>query len=205
VPLLTTPSPFRAVRRIVQPVVEPVSLSEIKQHLSILPEQVEDDAYLMALVASARIVCEERLHMTLTATRWRGIASRFGACACSGVEMPYPPFLVDYEHPVEVTYTDADGVDHTVDEADIRTNTVEFPGRLQVRRTIANQCCETAAVVTWWGGVLRPNEVPSPIRTAIRRLVGRMYSDRGDDAERALQQDPATDQLLASCSWAGRF
>jgi uncharacterized phiE125 gp8 family phage protein len=205
VALLTTPSPFRAIRRISQPAIEPVSLAQIKEHLSIVPEQVEDDAYLMALVSAARIVCEERLHMTFTATRWQAIASRFGQCACSGVEMPYPPFLVDVDHPVEVTYTDTDGTDYVVNDADIRTNTVEFPGRLQVTQTISNQCCETAAVVRWWGGVVRASDVPSPIRTAIRRLVGRMYSDRGDDADRALEQDPATEQLLAACSWIGRY
>jgi hypothetical protein len=61
------------------------------------------------------------------------------------------------------------------------------------------------ATVTWWAGVVNPSDVPSPIRTAILRMVARMFGDRGDTAEDVLTNDAAVSHLLATCSWAGRY
>lgn len=204
-PPLTQARPWRSIRRVREPDIEPVSLAEVKDHLAIAPEASDDDAYLMALIAAARTVAEERTERTLTLTRWQGVALRWGQCCCEGIEVPYPPLYVDDMHPVEVTWTDRDGVEHTVDAADIRTNTIEIPGRLQVSASISDSCCEATAVVRWWAGVPAGRDVPSPIRTAILRMVARMYANRGDDAQAVLQEDPATAALLAVSSWSGRF
>lgn len=202
---LTQALPFRSIRRVKQPDIEPVSLADAKDALGIAPEVSDDDVLIAGLIASARTVVEERLHCTLTLTQWQGVLQRFGTCSCDGVEVPYPPFFVDGQHPVEVTWTDSDGTDHVVDAADIRTNTVEVPGRLKVRASIVDSCCESAAVVRWWGGVPSARDVPAPLRTAIVRMVIWQYANRGDDAQSALAADPAIDSLLASCSWMGRF
>lgn len=202
----TTPTAFRSIRRIKQPVVEPVSVSEAKTHLGISHDVAEHDGLIAGLVASARIAAESRLHMSLMATQWQAIRTGFWECGCHGVELPYPPLLVDTEHPVGVRWKDRDGLTHVVEAADIEVNTDEFPGRLFVRASMTGgACCDGAAVVTWWGGVLSPADVPSPIRTAILRMVARMFGDRGDTAENILENDQAVAHLLAACSWAGRY
>lgn len=203
--LLTQASPFRAIRRIRQPDIEPVSLAEVKDVLGIAPEVSDDDVFLSALIAAARQTAEERMNRTLTLTRWQAVAIRWGRCACEGIEMPYPPFFVDADHPVEVVWTDRDDVEHVVDQADIRVNTVEFPGRLKVTATIADSCCEATAVVRWWGGVKSARDVPAPARVGLLRHVAALFNNRGDDAATVLQNDPAIDALYASCSWSGRY
>ena len=200
---LTQRLPFRAIRRIRQPDVEPVSLAEVKDALGIAPEVADDDAYLTGLIAAARIQAEEMINGTLTLTRWQAVAVRLGSCGCSCVEMPYPPFFVDDTHPVEVTYTTADGVSRVVDQSEIRVNVIELPGRLQVRTPVYSGCCDSSAVVRWWAGVEKATDVPSPARTAIMRMVAGLYASRGDDPAAFIRDDPATKGLLASIAWCG--
>lgn len=197
---------FRSIRRVEQPAVEPISVAEAKTHLGISPEVAEHDAYLAGLIASARIAAEARLSMTLTATRWRAVREGGWGCGCGAVEMPYPPLLVDADHPLTVEYRGADGSTVAVDAADIETDTVDFPGRLRVRGSIpSGGCCEVLSTVTWWAGVVSPHDVPAPVRTAILRMVARMFGDRGDTAESILTNDQAVAHLLAACSWGGRY
>jgi len=204
--LITTPTAFRSIRRITQPEVEPVSVSEAKAQLGISPDVSEHDAVLSGLISAARIAAESRLNMSLMATQWQAVHAGFWGCGCHGVELPYPPLLVNTEHPVGVRWKDRDGLTHVVEAADIEVNTDEFPGRLYVRASMAaGACCDGAAVVTWWAGVLSPADVPSPIRTAMLRMVARMFGDRGDTAENILEADHAVAHLLAACSWAGRY
>ena len=204
--LITTPIPFRSIVRVTQPEVEPVSLFEVKQHLGIMPEVADDDDFLMGLIASARIVVEERLYQTTMATQWRAKAFRWSSCSCRGIELPYPPVLWDDgEHAIQVRWTDADGNWQVADPANVVVDYEEIPGRLHIKQSIYDACCESTATVTWWAGYRRPQDVPAPIRTAIKRIVGACYSARGDTPEGILRRDPAVDSLLASCSISGRY
>ena len=203
--LITNPTGFRSIRRVTQPAVEPVSVAEAKVHLGISPDVAEHDAYLMGLIASARIAAESRLNMTLTATKWQAVRAGWWYCSCEGVEMPYPPLLVDEDHPITVKWKDRDGVVNEVNDTDIVADVDEFPGRVRVLANMAGGCCESVATVTWWAGVVNPSDVPSPIRTAILRMVARMFGDRGDTADDVLTNDQAVAHLLATCSWSGRY
>jgi uncharacterized phiE125 gp8 family phage protein len=178
----------------------------MKVHLGISPDVAEHDAYLLGLIASARIAAEARLNMTLVATQWQAVRAGWWYCSCQGVEMPYPPLLVDENHPIEVRYKDRSGDVQFVNAEDITADVDEFPGRMKVLAQIASGgCCESVATVTWWAGVVNPRDVPSPIRTAITRMVARMFGNRGDTAEDVLTNDAAVSHLLATCSWAGRY
>ena len=204
--LITNATGFRSIRRITQPQVEPVSVAEVKTHLGIAPEVADHDAYLLGLIGSARIAAESRLNMTLMATQWQAVRAGYWYCGCVGQEMPYPPLLVDQDHPVRIQWKDRDGSVNFVDDADIETDTDEFPGRLRVlTSTVGGSCCESVVTVQWWAGVTNPSDVPSPIRTAILRMVARMFGDRGDTADDVLTNDQAVSHLLAACSWSGRF
>jgi uncharacterized phiE125 gp8 family phage protein len=202
---LTNADGFRSIRRIRQPAVEPVSVLDAKTHLGISPDVAEHDAYLLGLIGSARIAAESRLNMTLVATQWQAVRAGWWYCSCEGAEVPYPPLLVDQDHPIEVRYKDRQGVVQFVDAEAIVADVDEFPGRLRVLQQITGGCCESVATVTWWAGVVNPSDVPSPIRTAILRMVARMFGDRGDTAEDVLTNDAAVAHLLATCSWGGRY
>jgi uncharacterized phiE125 gp8 family phage protein len=204
---ITTPSPFRSITRVVQPAVEPVSLFDVKAYLGIVPEVAEDDDLLMGLIAAARIIVEERLHQTTTATRWRAKLAGWHSCACSGLELPYPPVLWHPDDfPVEVRWKDRDGNVNTLPPESIEIDAEEIPGRIHIRESISNGCCESVATIEWWAGVQNPTDVRSPIRTAIKRLVGQCYTTRGDTPESVMYRgDSAIDAMLASCSTAGRY
>lgn len=203
--LITTPTPFRSIVRVVQPPVEPVSLSEAKHHLGITPDVADDDEYILALISAARMLVEERLSMTLTATRWRAKLVGWSSCACRGVELPYPPVLVDdTEFPIEVKYEDQDGNKQTVDVAEISVDDEEIPGRLHVSHTVTGACCEPKVTVFWWAGVRTAAEVPRPARVAILRIVAGMYANRGESAEAIYHNDAGVASLLGACSWSGR-
>lgn len=204
--LVTTPTPFRSVTRIVQPMVEPVSLGEIKAHLRIEPDVADDDEFLMGALAAARIVVEERLGMTLTATRWRAKLGEWSSCGCHGMELPYPPLLVEPNRfPLSVTWKDSAGVTHVVDPDNLACDAEEIPGRLLIRETIYGACCERNATVKWWAGVVNPSDVPANIRAAIKRIAGQLYTNRGDTAEAVMARDEGVDSLLAASSINGRF
>jgi uncharacterized phiE125 gp8 family phage protein len=202
---LTNASGFRSIRRIRQPAVEPVSVGEVKTHLGISPDVAEHDAYLAGLISAARIAAESRLNMTLVETQWQAVRAGWWYCSCEGVEMPYPPLLVDQDHPIEVRYRDRQGAVAFVDDDKIVADADEFPGRLRVLQSMVGGCCESVATVTWWAGVVNPSDVPSPIRTAILRMVARMFGNRGDTADDVLTNDAAVSHLLAACSWGGRY
>jgi uncharacterized phiE125 gp8 family phage protein len=192
--------------RVTQPTVEAVSLSEVKHHLGIDASVADDDEYLGGLIAAARILVEERLNQTLVATQWRARMINVSSCSCRGVELPYPPVLFDEDdRPVEVKFKNRDGDTDFVDAKDIEVDDEEFPGRLHVRQSISDACCEAKATVTWWAGRETPEEVPAPIRAALKRIVAGMYGARGDTAEAIYDRDPGVASLLACVSHTGRF
>lgn len=203
--LVTSPTPFRSIVRIEQPRVEPVSVFEAKQHLRIDADMADDDELLAGLISAARIAVESRLGMTLTATKWRAKLGPWASCSCRGYDVPYPPLLFDADHSVEITYKDNDGNTIPVPADEIAADPTELPGRIQVSHTLSGPCCETNATITWWGGVVAPSQVPAPIRAAILRIVGALYTRRGDTAESIITADPGVDAMLASCSIFGRY
>lgn len=202
--LLTTPSIFRSVRRIVEPAVEPVSVAEAKEHLRLLPEQADDDAYIGALISACRYAAEEFTSRTFTATRWQAKFSNWNTCTCRGVEMPYPPLLYDDEHSVMITYEEDDGSISYVNDEDLRVDPDELPGRVRLLRGISGYCCDGNATIKWWGGTVDPLGVPMPVKAAIMRMVAQLYGSRGDDPSVILREDLAVRQMLGSVSWNGR-
>ena len=203
--LITTPTPFRSIVRVTQPTVEPVSLSEVKHHLGIDASVADDDEYLGGLIAAARILVEERLGQTLVATRWRARMTNVSSCRCHGVELPYPPVLFDQaDYPVEVYWKEPDGTTGYAEDDEVMVDHEEFPGRLYVRAKITGACCESTATVLWWAGYRTPQEVPQPIRAAIKRIVAGMYGARGDTAEAIYDRDPGVASLLGVVSHSGR-
>ena len=206
--LVTVPTIFRSVRRVTEPQVEPVSLYECKEHLRLMPDFSDDDSYIIALIAAARRMTEDRVNRTWTLTQWQATFSHWHGCGCRGRELPRPPLMATIDtYKVEIRFRNADGFEEHVDAGNIRANVDEFPGRVHLSETLSSECCQQEGVVTWWAGVELPQDVPAQAKVAIKLLVAHWYGNRsavttdGVGTELPL----GVDSLLASLAWGGGY
>lgn len=215
--------PCRSIRRIRPPLVEPVSVVEMKEHLRIPADFADDDLYIRGLISASRQLAEEQTFLTFTATNWQAVYPDSIGCSCIGREFPYAPLLYDpIRFPVTVSYYDINGDEILVDPALLRVDAVDVPGRwrlpqgvfvdwvgpvppgMAVEQRPERPCCNRDLIVRWWAGVEDPCDVPPQAKAAIMRMVARMYGDRGDDPNVVLQEDMGTTLLLQSIA-DGRF
>lgn len=198
---------FSSIRRKTPPNFEPISLSEAKQHLRIMDGVHEDDAYIMALISSARMYFENRVGQTTTLTQWQAKAKGWWTCSCVGAELPYPPLTTptNGDPPVVITWKDGDGNVHVVDESDLVVDEEAYPGT--VRYSGASEPpCESNATVTWWAGVNSPAEIPQMWKTAMLLLIGHWYENRQAVVtdSGAIDVPMSFDMVIGACSYDGR-
>ena len=187
------------------PRVEPVSLTELKEHLRILPENAEDDTQLQTFIATARALVESRLGYPLHATQYRAtfeLRPTAQRCICGGCTggvaghpMPMRPLLNTPEHPVTLSL-DGDTMAPDGFTVDIYEGTVEPVDRSYTR-----------AVVTYWAGVAPGGYIAPQAKVAILLLAAHWYEHRtAVVSETGAQVLPmAVDSLLASISATGRY
>lgn len=177
---------------LVAPVVEPVSLSDAKAQLGLLPEQDEHNLLIAAKISASRRLIEKRLGITMVATKLRGV---WRECP-RVVALPAPPLLVDAEHPITVT-VDGEAVastDFEVD-ADVRPGEIAFDAQPAGK-----------LVVEWWAGKA-PGFILCPmLQSAILMYVDHAFRNRGVLADDQTVILPVGfDDLLAASSWSGRY
>lgn len=169
------------------PVVEPVSLAEVRAQLRMTPDQTDEDAFLLGAIATARRLIERRLGISLVATRYR-------ATWPAGVvvlELPNPPLLLDDDHGITVT-VDGQAADFNVD-ADLR------PAELELETP-----ADGTVVVTYWAGVAPGTGIAPQLRSALLMYVGHLYSNReASSTEPPAAVPMAFETLLASESVNG--
>ena len=169
------------------PTVEPVALSEVRDHLRLTADQTEHDAYLLGLLATARRLVERRLGVTLAPVQYR---AKWPAGAVV-LELANPPLLTGEDYPLAVTV----GGD-AVAEEDYELDGDRRPAELELGSPATGE-----VVVTYWaGGQLAPQ-----IRSAILLLVGHLFAHReAVTTEAAPVEVPmAVETLLASESVTG--
>jgi uncharacterized phiE125 gp8 family phage protein len=199
---------YDSLRRLAEPVVEPVSLFEVKEHLRVPVDVADDDAQMVAWIAAGRRMIESRLGRALTLTHWQARLVGVGCgCSCDGVPLPMPPVYVDAEHPLEVFFRNGDGVKTTVDPSAYVVDDDRWPARLRTRTGWPGACCETSVYVRFWAGVRTAEEVPAQVRAALKMLVASWYENREAVATEsgAVVMPLAVDALLASESWDGGY
>lgn len=169
---------YRSVRRLTQPAVEPVSLSEAKTHLRV--DTSTDDTYITALVKAAREWVEEYLDRSLVYTQWQVKADLFPV----EFEVPRPPIATAGTFTaVTLTYESTDGTTKTVAGADYRVDRDATPA---VVRNVYNGTWPSDVIydansvtLTFWAGYGAAGaSVPQTIRHAVLMLVGHMYEHR---------------------------
>lgn len=178
----------KTIRLIEHPVVEPVSLSEVKDQVGLSADQTEFDRLLMGAMATARRLIERRLGLSLVATRYR---AKYPAGAVI-LELPNPPVLVDLAHPLEIT----------IDGEALSTNDYELDedaSEIELDIPAADE-----AVVTYWAGVAPGGMIPPQLRSAILLYVAHAFKHREAASEDGVVEVPmAFETLLASESVTG--
>lgn len=180
----------RSVVVVQEPVVEPVSLTEVRRQLRLSPDQTDDDLLLASLISTARSLVEKRLGMSLATKRLRATFDR----ADLELELPYSPVLVDGDHPITVV-VDGD----TLSGSDYELDTDRRPAILEVLSGFSGE-----TVVTYWAG----GTLPPQLRSAMLLYVGHLYANREaatTDGSQPAEIPFAFETLLASESITGRW
>lgn len=191
---------YRSLTRIVHPVVEPVSLSELKGHLRIDQDFTDDDLFLQGLISAGRMHVENASSRTLIRSKWRMKLDVFPAW---NVELPNPPVMSD---PVEVTYVPSDGVFNPVSFSNFRTD------RDAIQPVIRPQWngfwptvrgAENDVTVSYWAGYGdSPHHVPAPARHCILLLAAHWFSNREAVVPGGMNPVPmAVELMLGAISW----
>ena len=173
------------------PVVEPVSLAEVRAQLRMTSDQTDEDAFLLGAVATARRLIERRLGISLVATRYRAT----WPAGATVLELPNPPLLVDIAHFVTVQ-VDGDDVGFTVDPD------------LQPAEITLDASADAAVVVTYWAGAGPGQSIAPQLRSAILLYVGHLYNNREavlTSGMNAFELPMAFETLLASESVNGSW
>ncbi|MEY3203951.1 MAG: hypothetical protein RLZZ21_282 [Planctomycetota bacterium] len=182
------PDTFRTIQ---MPVVEPVSLTDVKQQIGILSDVTEFDRFLMDKVSTGRALVEARLGITMVATKYRAVWK----VASGAVRLPAPPLLVSQAYPLVATL---DGV-ALVASTDYTLDTDAIPGELTLAGHLRGKLS-----VEYWGGV-PPETPPDPmLKSAILAYANHAFENRGILAtDTAAELPQAFETLLAASSWNG--
>lgn len=191
---------YRSLRRITEPVVEPVTLAEAKAHLRIDPDFDADNSYVMALITAARYHVETVCDRTLVRSQWQ---MKLDAFPSWDIELPRPPVT---HGDIVVTYVPSDGVYQPIQWTNFREDRDATPA---VIRPLWNRTwppcrgAENDVTITYWAGYGDDGRsVPQPARHAMLMLIGSWFANREAVAPGSMNPVPmAVDMLLGSVNW----
>lgn len=163
------------------PAVEPLFLAEVKNHLRVEEDQLEDDALIVALMETARTYFEGRhgiLNQALITQTWEWTLDCFPRYATMPMRVPLPPL----QSVSSITYVDTAGDTSTWSASNYRVDTASQPGRITPAygeiypsaRNVTNAI--TVRFVAGYGSSW--NDVPKPLRQAMLMLVAHLYEHR---------------------------
>lgn len=192
---------YRSLRKTAGPAVEPVSLSDAKQHLRVDSET--DDDYILALITAAREWCEVYCDRTFIHTQYAMTLDTFPW----EIELPRPPVATAAANTATtITYGLEGGGTATLATTEYRVDRHAEPG---VIRTIyagtwpSHLLDRNSVTVTWWAGYGDSGQkVPKVVRSAILMLVGFWYERRlAADATNAIEVPFGVKAMLDSIKW----
>lgn len=177
-------------RRAGPPVAEPLTLSEVLNHLREDPGV--NDAKVLALITVAREACENRTERTMLSAPWRLTMDSFP----DAIELQHPPIIAVQS----VQFVDQAGVLQTLDPADYTLDNISEPGYLVPaygKGWPETKCQPNAVVVNYTAGYgAEPGNVPAPLRQWMLLAIGDMYSTRNASNEKPMVKHNFVDGLL---------
>lgn len=156
------------------PALEPVSLADAKLFLRVAHD--DDDDVIAALIAAARVQVEAQTRRALIDQTWRLTRDVWPA----GGRIPILP--VPLKQVTAVRVFDADGAPHVLDVDDFDIDAVSAPAVLAFSRGAPRAPGKLAAgieidIAAGYGDAA--DDVPEPLRQAIRMLTAHWYENRG--------------------------
>jgi uncharacterized phiE125 gp8 family phage protein len=162
--------------RVDGPAVEPVTLSEMRAHLR-LDHEAEDDL-VTGLVKAARLMVEAASRRILMEQRWRLLLDRWPRDGV--VTLPLAPVIaVD-----RVALIGAQGQESDLPPGAYDPDLLADPPRLVVAAPAPAPGRDRRGIVIDLraGFGPAPEDVPAPLRLALKILVARWFENRGDIA-----------------------
>lgn len=194
--------------RITDATTEPVTLAEAKVHLREPLEDADNDAYIAALITSARLDAEHRLQRTLITTTWRLTLDAFPSFVCDGRVRPVNGYgdgairlamgrVIAVQ---SITYLDADGAERTLAADQYRVDLAGDVARITPAYGLSwptTRAVTGAVQVNYTAGYgASAAAVPAPIKSWIKLAVGDLYDQRSRSAEKPAVPQHFADALL---------
>lgn len=179
-----------ALKLVTGPVVEPVSLGNMKEHLRIVDFIIDDD-YISLLIKAARESAETFQSRSFITQTWDLFLDEFPE-RDPIIRVPKPPL----QSVTTVKYTDASGVvQELVAVTDYQVDTKSEPGRISpafgmvwpVTRVVLN-----AVEIRFLSGGIAAADVLEKIKMAIKQIVAHWYEHREEISEIKLARVPHT-------------
>lgn len=162
------------LRLITGPTAEPITLDDAKQQCRVDGEH--DDVYITSLVMAARTYIETVTRRALLTQTWEMVLDYWPWT--QGVLMTKPPL----QSIVSVKYTNAANAVQTWNSANYFAATASEPGRLFRAKSVSWPVDELwpaeAIVIRYVCGWGNPEDVPEPIKQAMRLLIAHWYENR---------------------------
>jgi len=156
------------------PASEPISLDEVKTQLKLSLTSTSEDAYLTALLATARVMVERYLNRSLITQTWTGYSEDW--CELC---LPYAP--IQSVTSVKYYALDNAGSISTLDTGQYWVDLIE--GEVEFRYATVKPLLEperpNVIEIEYVAGYGSSTEVPDPIKHAMKILITDMYENRG--------------------------
>lgn len=170
--------PAYGLERLTPPALEPVTVSEARNHLRIDNTNTQDDALIASLITTARQCAEQWLSRSLITQTWRLFLDHVPTENI--IELPRPP-LISIEH--IKSHNDAD--EETIFPAEAYlVDTARQPGRIILRSGASwpdpTRSANALEIQFSAGYGTTAEDVPAAIRQGILIHVASLFSDRGD-------------------------
>lgn len=158
------------------PATEPVSLSEIKRHVRIHEDDIDEDLYLSNLISVAREQVESITWRKLITQTWYAYLPDW---PCGDyIELPFGSL----QSVTTVKYTDVDGDESTWSSAEYIVGTDYQKGRVTLADgyTWPNETLypSNPIEVEFVCGYGAASDVPYPLRHAIKIMVSELFENR---------------------------
>ncbi|HMB10958.1 head-tail connector protein [Saliniramus sp.] len=159
--------------RVGGPAVEPVSLADARTHLRL--DDTHEDDLVTALIEAGRLLLESATRLIFINQSWRLILEE--TPRSMHLHLPLAPIIAI----TEIRVIDAQGVTSVVDPQDYRLRPGAQPPGLMLADSFPRPSGGIEIDLEAGFGPA-PENVPAPLRQALRMLVARWFEERGDGA-----------------------
>ena len=186
---------YQAINFLTAPIVEPVTVDEVKEQLRLELDEDTQDTMIESYIAAAREGVEKYLGRALNTQT----IQIFFDCFFNLLELPYPPI----QSLTHVKYFDSDGVQQTLSTDVYQSDIISIPGRIILKSSQSWPTLETQKLNavevqfdTGYGDLA--TDIPQPIRQLVAAIAVDLYEHPEMNVELRLQENRAYDFLAVN-------